>query len=258
MPPSADPWQETFRVRSYEVEPGGHASVQTLCHYFEEAAGNHAQALGLSVEQLASQGLTWVLSRLHVQVAAFPRWRDTVRVTTWPSGQNGLFALREFQVHDEGGRLLARATSGWVMIDVQRRRPVRLPGFLRAYLFPRPDRAVEDDFTRLRPPPDGYERARRFHVRYSDLDLNRHVNNVRYVEWAVETLPPAFLETHRLAGLEIHFRAETGYDAAVIAEAASDAAAGTGTGFWHRLRREDDDRDVAVARTRWRPAAPSD
>ncbi|GIV61675.1 MAG: acyl-ACP thioesterase [Rhodothermaceae bacterium] len=246
-------WHETFRVRSYEVEPNGRASIQSLCRYFEEVASNHARALGFSMEQLAEHNLTWVLNRLRVEIDDFPRWRDTVRVTTWPSGHDGLYARREYLLHDEDGSERARATSGWVMIDLARRRPTRLPAFIQEMHFPRQDRAVDDDFRRLRPPTGRFDRHRTFHVRYSDLDLNGHVNNVHYVEWAVETLEPAFLASHRMTSLEVDFRAETYYDARVRAETAPDDS--TEVGFWHRLLREPDGAVVAVARTRWLPLA---
>ncbi|WP_456427504.1 acyl-[acyl-carrier-protein] thioesterase [Rhodocaloribacter sp.] len=248
MPETITPWTETFRVRSYEVEPSGRASVETLCHYLETAASAHAQVLGFSIEHLVAHNLTWVLTRLHLRVEAFPHWRDEVRLTTWPSGQNGLFATREFLLHDAAGNLLARATSGWVTIDLARRRPVRLPAFFRDLTFPDRPRALDDAFPRLRPPAvDAFER--RFRVRYGDLDLNGHVNNVQYVAWAVETMPPAFIEAHRLADLQIHLRAETHYDDRVLARAGPESAE-TGV-FWHRLTREADGREVAVARTQW-------
>ena len=90
-------------------------------------------------------------------------------------------------------------------------------------------------------------------MRYGDLDLNGHVNNVQYVAWAVETMPPAFIEAHRLTDLQIHFRAETHYDDLVLAKAGPDETERDVR--WHRLIREGDGREVAVARTQWTAGA---
>lgn len=238
---------ETFHVRSYEIDPQGVASTQTVCNYLQEAAGNHAHALGFSIEHLGAQGFTWVLARLHVQIDRYPRWRDRLTVTTWPSGHNGLFATRDFLVHDGQGSLIARATSAWLMIDLERRRPTRIPATFDVYENPGRPRALADPAERL-PAPEGTPEAHRFRVRYSDLDLNGHVNNVRYVEWAVEAVEAERLQQAEVAALEVHFRAETGYGDVVTvhtAPAAGDAV------LLHRLVGEAG-REVARARTRWR------
>ena len=250
MPAPAAAWTETFRVRAYETDPSASASVPSICNYLQEAASNHANSLGVSVEQLTGQNLTWVLSRLHVEMDAYPQWRQTVRVETWPSGENGLYATREFVIYDEADeRVLGRGTSAWLLIDVARRRPIRIPDFVTAIRLPERGRVLPDTFDRLPALPADAPHARTIRVRYSDLDLNRHANNVCYVAWALETLPVSLLESHRLTSLEVHFRAETAEGDVVEARAATvDAPELT---FLHRLDRASDGREVAVARTRW-------
>lgn len=245
------PWNESFRVRAYEVDPSGHASIQTLCNYLQEAAGNHAQTFGASVEQLTGQNLTWVLSRLHVQVSQYPAWRETIRVETWPSGVDGLHATREFMVYSSASNLIAKASSAWLMVDFARRRPVRMPGFITSLTVPDRPRPFDDPFPKLESPtrPDF---SARFDVRYSDLDLNEHVNNVRYVEWAVETLPLDFIRTHHLESLEITFRAETTLGDTVTAEAQQTVPAPTPT-YLHRITRPSDDKDLTQLKTTWHP-----
>src|SRR3990172_1102587 len=99
-------WTETFEVRASETDPTGFASVPAICNYLQEVASNHAQALGVSVEQLTAQGLTWVLARLHVELDAYPAWREPVRVETWPAGLHGRYAVREFLIHDGRGSII--------------------------------------------------------------------------------------------------------------------------------------------------------
>ena len=77
-------------MRAYEADERGRASILTVCNYLQEAAGNHAFHLNLAVDQLLKQDLTWVLARLHVRMNSYPRWRDELAITTWPSGANRL------------------------------------------------------------------------------------------------------------------------------------------------------------------------
>ena len=85
-------WTESFRVRAYEVDVTGRASVPALANWLQETAGNHATALGWAVNALQAKGRTWVLARLHLCLGHAPAWREDVRVTTWPSGVLRLYA----------------------------------------------------------------------------------------------------------------------------------------------------------------------
>ncbi len=255
MPEVPGVWTETYRVRTYETDPQGRASIQTLCNYFQEAAGNHALAYGVPIEALLARDLTWVLARLHVQIDAYPQQGETVRVETWPVAFVGIYAYRHFLVYrmDEDGQAsqcLGRGASAWLVVDMQRMRPIRIPPPISEIVPPERPPAIAGDFDRLKP-PDGAEHERRFRVRYSDLDVNRHVNNVCYAEWAVETVPEAVLHTCQLSAIELQFRAETTLGDTVVAQARQQSD-GEVLRFDHRLLREADEREVALARTRWR------
>lgn len=248
----ARPWTESFRVRSYEVDPRGRASVLTLCNYLQEAAANHAQEIGVSRENMLEQGTAWVLAHLHVQIDRYPQWGDTVQVETWPSGTERLYATREFLLRDEAGSSFGRATSAWLVIDVERRRPVRLPAALHDIELPDRDAPLSTSFDRLLD-LDRVDHECRFRVRFSDLDLNQHVNNVQYAEWALEALPDDVLTQQRLVELKLQFRSETTLGDGVTAQTQRAPSDGT-LQFLHRVLHAADERVVARAQTRWTDA----
>lgn len=255
MPKEAGTWTETFRVRAYEVDPQGRVAIHTLCNYFQEAAGNHAATYGVSVGDLLAEGLTWVLARLHVRMERYPRMGSTLRIETWPSGIEGLLATRDFrffEVREGAVQEIGRGASGWIVIDAVRKRPVRVPALITEIKVPDLPPAIPDAFAKF-DAPDYADHQRRYGVRYSDLDINQHVNNVRYAEWAVESVPEAVLATHQVQRLELQFKAETIFGDQVLARTARQDDA-DGLIFTHHLLRESDARDVAIARTHWRPA----
>jgi len=254
MPEHNGTWTDTFRVRAYETDVYGVASVQTLCNYFQEAAGWHARALGVSMEALQAQRLTWVLARLHVQIDAYPAWGQEVVVETWPSGIQGPYATRDFLFLGAAPGaterpVIGRGTSAWLIVDIARKRPVRATPYLHDVKPPDRARALNDPFDKMTAPQTiDYELD--FRVRYSDLDVNRHVNNVCYAEWIVESVPEDVLHACRLQALEIQFRAEATLGHTVVVQTRYDAH-GNAPAFTHRLARRQDDRDVVLARTRW-------
>jgi len=242
-------WSESFKVRAYEVDVWGRASVLTVCNWLQEVAGNHATHLGWGIEDLQARGSTWLLSRLHLRVKRLPPWREEVRVETWPAGVHRLWAVREFRIHGADGGEVGVATSGWMVVNLASRRLVRPAAELAEAGRGMPPRAIEDEFEKL--PTVGHGAfSRTIEVRTADLDINRHANNVSVVGWALEALPLEALEGRQLVGLEVEFRGETKGGDCVTSEAEpADAAT-----FVHRLVREGDGREVAAARSRWRPA----
>lgn len=246
-------WKEDFRVRSYETDPTGRASVPSICNYLQEVAGNHAFRLGVAVDQLQEEHLTWVLTRLRVNVDHYPRWRDQIVVETWPSGVDGLIATRDFLLLDSAGRRLARATSGWMMIDMERRRPVRMPEIITSLVTPDRERAMADLSARLSEPPTAETGSGPISVRYSDLDVNGHVNNVRYLDWALESMAIELLQSSAIRELEVHFRAEAVLGDAVIVRTAllEDDASQREKVFAHVILQHESLKELARLRTAW-------
>lgn len=240
--------QLKFRVHSYEAGPDGKIRLASYLNYFQEAAGEHAEILGVSVTDLLAKNMTWVISRYHVRIWRYPSWAETIVLTTWPSDLQNLFALREFEASDERGRLMAAATSSWMMIDLKTKRPVspkeNLPAFDRD-----PRRAVADNFEPLAKPGrrDG-ELA--FAVRRHDLDWNRHVNHVVYVEWAVETPRRDLLENYLPLEVEVDYRGEAFFGETVSSRLEYQLE-GEKPLLLHQIVRESDQKELARLRTRW-------
>jgi len=246
----AQPWHEHFRVRAYEADARGLASIQTICNYLQEAAGNHAYHLNLAVDQLLQRNLTWVLARLHVRMNAYPRWRDELAVTTWPSGANRLYAFRDYTLDDAAGRPLGTAASAWILLDVKNRRPVRVPAEVAALAVRDKPRAIDDAFAQRLDEPARADAERTFVIRVSDLDVNQHVNLVNYIEWSVETVPAEVREQAMLSDLQVEFHAESVFGDEAVSRHCGGREGDTWT-YRHGVYRRADHRVLAVAATTW-------
>ncbi len=240
-------WTDAYRVRAYEVGGDGRATLPSVCNWLQETAGNHATALGWAVDALQAQGRTWVLSRFHLRLDERPRWRDEVRVTTWPAGVQRLFALREFTLADGEGRRIGIATTGWLLLDLATRRPVRSLAEVEAIARRAPGRVLDDPFDKL--PEAGPDAETALEVRFADLDMNHHANNVSVITWALEALPAEVALGAGGVELEVDFRAEARHGETILARARRDDAAPVT--FHHALVRAGDGREIARARSVW-------
>jgi medium-chain acyl-[acyl-carrier-protein] hydrolase len=242
--------RKTFQVRAVEIDGGG--SIQTIpfLEYILEAAGEHAAHGGLAVTDLFKKGLTWVLSRFHVEISRYPNWSETVEIKTWPSGRGPLFAVRDYEISDALGPL-AVATSSWLIVDLKTRRPVRASEHLED--FPLLEkRALADDFPAINPPARE-DVIKEFPVFYSDIDLNRHVTAAVYIHRALETVPDDVLFGYRPASIEVNFRGEAFYGDRLRSRVER-IDEGKSPRFQHLLSRASDDKELTLLRTTWTAA----
>lgn len=211
--------QVDFLVRGYECGPDGVATLATMMNYLQEAAGIQAEQSGFSKRDFnaAGQDISWVITREHLRMLRYPRWHETARVVTWPTGGRKVVANRDFEVF-AGDEKIGYATSEWVLLDLGTRKIVPIPPSVYAAANDERPRAWPDhDFMRLR--WDCREigaDAVRLQARRVDIDINRHVNNVHYVEWLLEALPS---QVTTVQDFEIAFKSETTVGEGVIAEA---------------------------------------
>jgi acyl-ACP thioesterase len=240
--------EKRFLVRSYELDSRGWARPTLLLGYIQEASVEHARLLGISVRDLRPLGLTWVLSRMHLALYGTLSFNEELLVRTWPSTREGRFSCREFEFLAADGRMVGAATGSFAVLDVASRRPVDINERVPAYpLLPR--RAIDDDFATL-PSLDHAEAELSFRVGRREIDFNRHVNNVVYAEWALETVPEEIAERCRLLELEIAFRGEALYGDTVVARSSAMPDRSPAT-FLHQIARPGDGAELTRLISRW-------
>lgn len=232
-------------ICSYDVDPHQTARLPALCRFMQEAAYHHAGHLGLGHSYLAKRGLAWVLARLRIEVDRLPLWGDTIHIRTWPSGRDRLFFYRDFEITLEGERVLL-ASNAWALIDIEKRERANSDIYLNDE-FPEGERVLDSRPARLKGCScvEGVTTP----VTYGDLDLNGHVNNVRYIEWILNSLPLGFHEMHTVQALECNFLAEAVYGQSV--SVCSEATAPLE--FSHSVR--SNDVELFRARSVWEKAS---
>jgi medium-chain acyl-[acyl-carrier-protein] hydrolase len=246
--PSLPRFREEFVVHTYEVDAFGTLAVPALAGFLVEAAGLHARSLGAGIEALHAKGLTWVLARQRLEIPQPIRLGDVVEVETWPAGIDRVSPLRDFVVR-RGPDEVARGTTQWFVLDVQSRRPVRPDTVLDAR-FPRERSEPVVQLAAARPTPlAGWEREKRFHVRFADIDVNAHANHGSYLAWALEGVPRELWQSSRVSAIEVQYLAECLYGSAVLSRL---APAGDGR-YEHAIVREEDGKELARVTTAWVP-----
>ncbi|EYU40801.1 hypothetical protein MIMGU_mgv1a020934mg [Erythranthe guttata] len=214
-------YRQTVVVRSYEVGPDKTTTIESILNLLQETALNHVWMSGLlsdgfgATHGMMKNNLIWVVSRMQVQVDHYPIWGEVIEIDTWvgASGKNGM--RRDWQLRSQAtGLVFARATSTWVMMNEKTRRLSKIPDEVRAEIAPWfiKKQAIKDEIPEKIHKLDS--NATYVHSdlkpKRSDLDMNHHVNNVKYVGWMLETIPDEFMEKHQLSDMILEYRRECG------------------------------------------------
>lgn len=157
----------------------------------QQAADNHTKLFGIGFEHLSKHDKAWVLCHTYYDVRRMPKEYEVVKVRTWSRLTDGLYAWRDFEMTDEAGNVIVAATTSWVVIDMVKRRVVRLGEILQGFES-HPDKATPyDRMPRIRMPKDAVPQLVEEHKKicYSMLDHTQHVNNAEYIKWIFDNLP---------------------------------------------------------------------
>jgi len=200
-------YQEQLSIKSYHTNQYGQASIASIFNILIEAAWAHAQVMDWGYDDLKNNNLLWVLSRMYFQVEKYPVWQDQITLNTWSAGTDGIYAYREYILENHLGEVLLRASSAWLILDMNTRKIFRLSEF-------RPTFPKHSDSNACRNPkrikPDIHsEILDYFPVLFSELDINHHFNSVKYVERVLDVFGIYFLNSFEPAELEVNYLKES-------------------------------------------------
>lgn len=197
---------QDITIPCYDTDEACRMRPAAFLNYAQELAGDNAEMLGFGYDDLIKDDLVWIISRIRAEFVRMPLWREKTRLSTWHRGCIGPFYVRDSLLEDLAGNTLARMTSSWAVLNLTERKVVR---DLEAAMNPAtmcPDVALDPPCSRMRLPRDiGMTLVTEHKVVYSDIDKNRHVNNVRYVDWAMDALDLGLVKSAPVRELEIDF-----------------------------------------------------
>ena len=175
----------------------------------QEAAGRHAVYLGFGYDDLIVSNTAWILSRVHVEFIDTPKWREDITLTTWHKGLNRLFFLRDFVLTDAQGKERVKATTSWLVLNLETRRLVRDPKLIEEGTVCT-ENAIETPADKVQMPKEVEpEFVMEHKVAYSDIDTNGHANNAMYMHWAMDAVDYDIASTRPVKEFTINFNHET-------------------------------------------------
>ena len=201
-----------FYVEPFHVDFTGRMFLGILGNHLLNAAGNHSQRRGWGIGALNETKHTWVLSRLSIELTDMPRQYEHGTVETWVESVIRLFTNRNFAILRADGTPYGYARSIWAMIDIETRRPCDLLSLYDGDIL----NYVVDEGAKPCPiAPHGRFRfrdaklVRTIDTHYSDVDINGHINSIKYIEHILNLFPIESFRDQRLQRFEIAYKTES-------------------------------------------------
>ena len=196
-----------FNIDAYTTDFRGKATLPLISSFVLQVATKHAEERKFGYYEMTSQGKAWVLSRLIIEMFEYPEKDDKINVKTWVSGANRLFTERCVAFETPDGKPLGFARTIWAAIDVETRRPtnvLELQG-LTDYIT---EQEIPIEGPKKIPPLKDEESVGKFTVRYSDIDINGHLNSMKYIEHFVDMFDIEMFKTKDIRRIELIYSNE--------------------------------------------------
>lgn len=212
-------FEKSYTIGYFETNAQLTLEPSFLVAYLQDMAISHSDVLGYTLDYLAEQKKGWAVLNWHISIQRMPTCGETVRLWTWAEKCRRMQAQRSFYIFDEQNEIIIRVASRWVFMDLEHRRPTSIEEGMEEKYGNSPVSAIEKEtYTLPKEEATDTFSLREFTVTRRDTDSNRHVNNIKYIEWAMDDVPDDIYETMTVDDLKVVYRKECYKDTLVLSK----------------------------------------
>jgi medium-chain acyl-[acyl-carrier-protein] hydrolase len=242
-------FENIFELRYSEMDKSGYASPTTILTLLEETAADHCYSIGTSLYNLREQGIGWVLLSGIIQMERYPTYKEKIVIRTWLSNYSFIKGIRENIIYDEKGNIIGRAKGLWVFYDIKRRRPVQIFQEIKDKWSFSEEESIRYDITKKMEAIDSGGYIKKFDVNGYDIDMYKHLNNIKYFQWVIDSMDEDVVDNCYLASIEGRFVAEAQNGDTILSLTKKDI---TDNSFLHAIKVQDSNKVCATAKTSWK------
>lgn len=203
--------QGVYRVHYYEVDYQGRILPTSLINYLQDITWIQSEEVGLGMKKLFAQNYRWVLYQWDIAIDQYPQYNENLLISTCPLAMDKFSAYRKFEVKSQNGQTLATAMSRWALVNGDTIGLARIPPEMaESFGLILGDTSEIPKLNKIKGPQEEHYTFD-IVVRYSDIDTNRHVNNGKYIEWAMESIPFEKTSSRSLQGIEVIYKVQGEY-----------------------------------------------
>lgn len=200
----------TYSIDAYLSDFRGKATLPMLGGFMLQAATRHAEERGFGYSEMTGNKKVWVLTRMNIVIGEYPLNDTEIKLHTWVTDVNKIFTERCFAFEDNNGNYFGYARSVWAAIDIETRRPTNVLDLKGLKDYVTDKECPIEPASKIAVLKDA-QPASSFEVKYSDIDINKHLNSIKYIEHFVDIFPLEMYEDKEIYVFEINYLTEGRY-----------------------------------------------
>lgn len=242
-------FDKQFELRYFEMNELGIATPAIMLALLEETAAEHCYSIDYSLFDLFEKNIGWVLFSGGLQMDRYPNYKEKITIRTWLSSYSTIKGYRENLILDEQQNIIGRAKGLWVFFDIEKRRPTPIFTDIKEKWSLFNESSIELNIKQKIEAVDQADYTGKFKVNRFDTDMNKHVNNIRYLQWVIESIPENIVNTHFLHLIDGRFISEAQFGDTVISLTKELETPNT---FHHTIKIKGSNKICATATTLWK------
>ena len=201
-------YEKEYKINIFNVDSEHKCRFSSLVDFLWDVVISQSDYLGETKDGLVHNQCIWVLLKYNITIYEYPRFKDTITVDTKVLGTKKFYGYRQNTIKNSKGKVIGEVLSTAILIDFDKRRPTKIsPEQSQIYGLNGELDTVPalDDIPKI----ENEDYSKDYSVRYSDIDSNGHVNNVKYMEMAIDSLPRSIINEYELFNIKVLFKKET-------------------------------------------------
>lgn len=199
-----------YEIHYYEVDYELRCKLSSIINFICDVGTQQSESVGGGMEYCVNNNCAWVFYKYDIKMYRYPKFGEIISLSTTPVGFKKFYGLRKYVIRDEKNEIIGEALALFFLINIEKRRPMRIQKEQYDFYGVSGDVDYDINIDKLER-FEGEEYYKQFDIRYSDIDSNKHVNNVKYVEWAIEAVPIEVINNYQLTRIKVIFEKETTY-----------------------------------------------
>lgn len=208
-------YKKEYEIKLEDIGIGNVAKNTAILKFLEEIAELNSFEVGYGLENMPETKVAWLLLDWQVEIIKRPKYKEKIDVETWSRKIERCYGLRDFEIYNKMGELIVKGTSKWVLVDIEKRRPIRVPEDAATKYSLYNDKGYtvfENEIEKIEELEESeLNFIQKYEVQRRDIDGNNHVNNIAYLKVAYEILPYEIYNEKTFDNIRITYKKEIKY-----------------------------------------------
>lgn len=201
-------YTEKFKMGLKDIGRDNKIKNKAILEMLENIAAYHSDSIKSGANENSKKGIAWVLLEWKLKVIERPVYGQELTVRTWVRNMRKFFSDRDFEIYDENNNLCVIATSKWALIDIKEGKMTRIPDeMIEKYENEEKDVFEGEKLEKIEIPTE-FSKQIKYEVIRKDIDMNKHMHNLYYLDLAYETLPEEVYEKRPFNNIRITYKKE--------------------------------------------------